>query len=138
MPLPSRWSGTDAQVVRPGGAGFRGSALLTALILAGLARLGASWILGAEPAGGVWLLTPGELWLLLVFTGGVLALLLAASVQLGGWFVSAPGESRSRRDGAGDPPGEGAAWESVDPARWAMGLGGWLLLIYAVGWLVTS
>lgn len=83
---------------------------------------------GSE-VGGVRLLSGTDVWLLMVFTAGVLVLLLAGSV-----WGSARFRSRGAREallGAERPhgaPGSSGFWK----------VGGWLLLIYALGWLATG
>lgn len=85
----------------------------------------------------VWLLVPAELWLLAVFTEGVLAVLLGAAA-LAGWF-----SGRGVRDAAeASPRAQSGTPARTDPDRdaspawWTLAAGGWLLGIYFVSWLV--
>lgn len=90
----------------------------------------------------VWLLRPHEIWLLAVFTEGVLAVLLGGAVS-SGWLRGARGlRDRLEARGRGEPPHGGArevgSGRAARPALWVMAVGGWLLGIYFVGWLVLG
>jgi hypothetical protein len=76
--------------------------------------------------GGVRLLTGVDVWLLSVFTAGVIVLLLASSA----WIAERFGSRGARDVLLGTPSGSGPGG-----ARWMGTLGGSLLLIYALGWL---
>lgn len=109
--------------------------------------------------GGRLLLTTSEVWLLVVFVAGVLALLFGASARVGLGLrgrgareglerLRARAEALERKDGTdpealrgrpdaagdagGDAGGEGPGPEAI------MATGGWLLLVYAAGWLVLG
>ncbi len=123
--------------------------LLTAVALAGFAGLGAPMLVRLPLRGGAFQPMTGlDAWLLAVFTAGVLALLLAAAVAVGG---GVPGHAArrglARRFGRGDPEGQGATEASAPDdegaadharvARWVAEMGGWLLLVYMGGWIAT-
>jgi len=101
------------------------SAVAAALIIAAALGWGAGALLRLEPRGGFWLLEPCELWLLAVFSGGMVAILVGLSVAFGGWF-------RGRSGKGGE---EMASNRSIDPAWWTMATGAALLAIYAAAWL---
>ncbi len=117
-------------------AGALAVALGAAAFAAGVSRL--------ELRGGrIQLLETVEIWLLAVFTAGVLALLLGGSARLG---VRLPGRAareglarRFGRGGKGDVEVENP--EGVRDLRFADGVmmtGGWLLLVYTIGWLTLG
>lgn len=136
-------------------ARFWFSALGAAAALAGLTAAGVPLLLGLELRERflVWLLRPREVWLLAVFSEGVLAVLLGAAA-LGGWMrrgrgardALEAGASRRERSGAGGtagPAGEGGmvgGEESDDarPALWVAAVGGCLLGIYFLAWLILG
>jgi len=101
------------------------SVVAAALIIAGALAWGSGALLRREPRGAIWLLEPCELWLLAVFSAGMVAILVGLSVVVGGWF-----RGRSGKGGA-----EADANRSIDPAWWTVATGATLLAIYAVAWL---
>jgi hypothetical protein len=105
------------------------------LALAGatsVAMLGLAAVLEVAPprGGGTRLLGFGEIWLLGVFTAGVLALLLGAAVAAD---RGVPG-LRSRLARAPEEPGR----PEVPVAGVAVRTGGWLLLVYVAGWVILG
>lgn len=101
----------------------------------------------------VWLLRPHEVWLLAVFTEGMLAVLLGAAA-LGGWMlrgrgardaleVGARARGRSREPGAVPPAEEDGRvrrenGDDARPALWVVAVGGCLLGVYFLGWLILG
>jgi hypothetical protein len=118
----------------------RAGPLAVAVAVAGFAALAAPVLVGMPLRGGApQLRTVREIWLLSVFTAGMLALLVAAAVALGG---GVPG--RAARRGLARLAGTARKDEEEEPstghgvaARWMAESGGWLLLIYMAGWLTT-
>lgn len=98
-------------------------------VVAGALAWGSGALLRRPPRGGIWLLEPHELWLLAVFSVGMVAVLVGLSVAVGGWFR---GRSGSGEEGAGTDLSR-----SIDPAWWTVATGATLLAIYAVAWLWT-
>ena len=84
---------------------------------------------GVAAGSGVIILNGQDIWILSVFTAAVLVLLMALSV-----YLSSRLGSRGAKEGLLGVPrtevGRGSAglWQ----------LGGWLLVIYGVGWLVLG
>jgi hypothetical protein len=115
-----------------------GVALAAGVLAVGISRL-------ETRGGGVPLLDTGEIWLLALFTGGVLALLLGSAARLG---ARIPGQAARRGlarrfgggNGEGDGEGEGDPGEPGDRrfANGVMATGGWLLLVYMIGWLALG
>ncbi|MBI4541346.1 MAG: hypothetical protein HY704_17725 [Gemmatimonadetes bacterium] len=112
------------------------TALAAAAVVAGGTAAGVPLLVSLElrdPAL-VWLLPAHEIWLLAVFTEGALAVLLGGAA-LGGWLVRAPGVRdalEARAGGLRAGPEESGA----RPALWVAAVGGCLLGIYLVGWLL--
>lgn len=137
------------------GARFWLSAVGTAAALAGLTAASVPLLMGLELRERflVWLLRPHEVWLLAVFTEGMLAVLLGAAA-LGGWMLRGRGardalEARawvrrwSRKAGPVPPEEEdgGVREENSDdprPALWVVAVGGCLLGVYFLGWLILG
>lgn len=120
---------------------FHAGAFAAALLVAVAAAGAAIGIESLEVRGGApRLLTTGELWMLVLFVAGVLAVLLALSALLGGW----PAPSRLKRGLAGSrDPGVLVAGTDPDPggravALWILEAGAALLLVYAVAWLAGA
>jgi len=113
--------------------------------------------------GGHLLLTTTEVWLLLVFVAGVLALLFGASARVGLGLrgqgareglerlraraealerneVAAPEDLRGRPRAQVPPQagGRSQAGEGGPGPEGIMATGGWLLLVYVAGWLVLG
>jgi hypothetical protein len=101
--------------------------------------------------GGHLLLTTTEVWLLLVFVAGVLALLFGASARVGLGLrgqgareglerLRARAEAMERNEGR-DPdasPGRPDAGEGGPGPGAIMATGAWLLLVYVAGWMVLG
>jgi hypothetical protein len=105
---------------------------LAAAALAGVAVAGVVPLyLRLEPREGLRLLDPTELWLLGIFTLGMLCVLVGGSAAVGGWF-RAPG-LRGRLEGRPLERGGG-----LDAARWLTTAGVGLLGLYALAWLVAG
>ncbi len=86
-------------------------------------------------------MSPTELWLLEVFTAGVLAVLLGLAA-LGGWWVNPRGVRDVVEREPDAPEDRGAPGKEDDaggpgPGQWLVATGGLLLGIYFMGWLVT-
>lgn len=134
------------------------SALAAAAGTAGLAGAALPLLLRLEPRGwaGPLVLTASEIWLLEVFTAGVLALLLGLAGLGGGWFDARGVRDALEREEAAPEPGAGAGPErpgeeeggttdregresgDTGPAWWLIAVGGGLLGIYATGWLLLG
>ncbi|MBI4522134.1 MAG: hypothetical protein HY701_14960 [Gemmatimonadetes bacterium] len=115
------------------------SAGVAAGILAALTAAAVPLVMRLElrDSSMVWVLLAEELWLLAVFTEGVVAVLLGAAA-FAGWF-----SGRGVRDAAdastaahGGTPATTDPDRDASPAWWTFAVGGWLLGIYFVGWLV--
>jgi hypothetical protein len=161
--------------------GSAAAAVAVGALAAGLSALAPRLPIRGE--GGV-ALEGVELWLLTVFTAGVLSLLAALSAWIGqGWggrgareglaelrarsealeaariaagseraspgdsgVTASPPGTQGRQGRAGEGPWEGAAapgkaaseGEVLLPAGWFAAVGGWLLLLYAGGWILAS
>ncbi len=127
------------------GIGYHGTALGAALGIGAVCGLAAAGLSSLELRGGLMQMqSTGELWLLCVFTAGVLAILLGLSTMIGGWPGS--GTLRDRLDGfLGPDPGAGDGGpreRSTGPGHggragaWMIEVGGGLLGLYLIGWMI--
>lgn len=122
-------------------ARFHAGAAGAILLVSGAAAGAAIGIESLELRGGApRLLTTGELWLLVLFVAGVLAVLLALSTLLGGW--QGPSRLRRRLDERNGPE-EDARPSDEDPtgsavALWLLEVGAGLLVMYALAWLAGA
>jgi len=77
----------------------------------------------AEPGLAIsGLMTPQQIWLLAVFTEGVLALLGGLSVWIGTWARSHDAQDIG---------------QDAEAIQWVTAFGVFLLTIYSVGWFIT-
>ncbi|MEX0935526.1 MAG: hypothetical protein WD013_01395 [Gemmatimonadota bacterium] len=112
-----------------------------ALILAGGWAVVAPALSWLEPRAGLRFPAPVEMWLLGVFTAGVLLVLLGLSVTVGGRLPGVRAREALARliDGSGaGPAGTPAESDNGDPHQgwWSMTVGANLLAIYLLGWIV--
>ncbi|TVP54999.1 MAG: hypothetical protein EA351_11520 [Gemmatimonadales bacterium] len=127
------------------GLGYHGTALGAALGIGAICGIVAAGLSSLELRGGLMQMqSTGELWLLCVFTAGVLAILLGLSTLIGGWPGS--GTLRDRLDaflgpdrgrGNDEPHERSTGRGNVGRAgAWMIEVGGGLLGLYLVGWMI--
>lgn len=120
---------------------FWGSAGAVAVLVAALTAGGVPLLMRLETRAGIWIQTAPEIWLLAVFTEGVLVVLFALA-GLGGWWVGAPGVRKALKRGEdAEEEEEGPADPEPRSARsvlWLGAVGIFLLTLYGAGSLVVS